>query len=75
MELDVRRDALAEVIATKERQGYWVESQSENEARMIRRGAKRWFGLFGGRRPETREIVRVDERGRPIVESLPSRRY
>jgi hypothetical protein len=70
-----RRDALDEVIARKTRKGYWVESQSETEARLVAPGPKRWFGLFGGRRPETREIVRVDEQGRPSIESLPARRY
>ena len=73
--LDVRRDALAEVIARKVRQGYWVESQSETEARLAARGRKRWFGVFGGRMPETREIVRVDEQGHPSIELLPARRY
>jgi hypothetical protein len=73
--LDARRDALAEVIAGKQRKGYWVESQSDTEARLIARGGKRWFGLFGGRVPETREIVRVDEQGRPSIERLPARRY
>jgi len=73
--LDARRDTLAELIAGKEQKGYWVESQSDTEARLVARGPKRWFGLFGGRRPETREIVRVDEQGRPSVELLPARRY
>ena len=75
MGLDARRDALAEVIAGKERKGYWVESQSDTEARLIARGRKRWLGLLGGRVPETREIVRVDEQGRPSIEPLPARRY
>jgi hypothetical protein len=68
-------DALAVAIEGKLQKGYWVESQSETEARVIRLGRKRWFGLFGGRVPETREIVRVDERGRTSVELLPERRY
>jgi hypothetical protein len=73
--LDVRRDALAEVIASKVRRGYWVESQSDTEARLVARGRKRWFGVFGGRVPETREIVRVDQQGRSRIELLPARRY
>jgi len=73
--VDARRDALAAVIAGKEQEGYWVESRSDTEARLIARGAKRWFGLFGGRVPETREIVRIDEQGRPSIERLPARRY
>jgi hypothetical protein len=68
-------DALAAAIAGKLEQGYWVESQSETEARLICRGRKRWFGLFGGRVPETRELVTVDGAGRTTVERLPDRRY
>jgi hypothetical protein len=68
-------DSLEEAIAVRLRQGYWVESQSESEARLIRRGRKRWFAVFGSRLPERREIVRVDSRGRTTVEVLPARRY
>jgi hypothetical protein len=73
--LDVMRDALAAVIASKVQKGYWVESQSDTEARLIARGRKRWFGIFGGRVPETREIVTVDQHGRARIEPLPARRY
>jgi hypothetical protein len=71
---DARRDALAEVIASKARKGFWVESESEAEARLIARGRKRWL-VWGGRVPETRQIVRVDLQGRTSIESLPARRY
>jgi hypothetical protein len=73
----VRRDVLVEVIASKLREGDWVESQSETEteARLVALGRKRWFGVFGGRAPETREIVRMDEQGRTRIELLPARRY
>jgi hypothetical protein len=67
--------ALDDVLATKVSKGYWIESQSEHEARLVRRGRKRWLGLFGGRVPERREIVRVDADGRASVETLPARRY
>jgi hypothetical protein len=78
---DVRRDVLVEVITSKLREDYWVESQSETEteteteARLVVLGRKRRFGVFGGRAPEAREIVRVDERGRTRIELLPARRY
>jgi hypothetical protein len=71
----MKRGALDELIASKVRKGYWVESQSGAEARLVARGRKRWFGVFGGRVPETREIVRVDEQGRATIERLPARRY
>jgi hypothetical protein len=75
--MDVRRDVLVEVITSKLREDYWVESQSETEteARLVALGRKRWFDVFGGRVPETRGIVRVDERGRTRIELLPARRY
>lgn len=72
---EVRHSALADAVASKVRKGYWVESQSETEARVIRRGRKRWLGVYGGRVPETREIVTVNEQGRTSVERLPARRY
>ena len=75
MKTKTRAEGLEEAIAIKERRGFRVESQSVTEARVIRRGRKRWFGIFGGRLPETREILRVDERGRTTVEQLPRRRY
>jgi hypothetical protein len=75
--MDVRRDVLVEVITSKLREDYWVESQSETEteARLVALGRKRWFDVFGGRVPEKRGIVRVDERGRTRIELLPARRY
>jgi hypothetical protein len=75
VDLQTRAEALEEAIAIKERRGFRVESQSGTEARVIRLGRKRWLGIFGGRLPETREILRVDERGRTTVEQLPPRRY
>ena len=71
--LDERRDALAGLIATKLEQGYWVESQSDTEARLIARNRKRWF--VGARLPEKRELATVDEQGRTSIERLPDRRY
>jgi hypothetical protein len=75
VDLRARAEALEEAIAIKERRGFRLESQSETEARVIRIGRKRWFGIFGGRLPETREILRVDEHGQTTVEQLPPRRY
>ena len=72
--LDERRDALTALIASKEQQGYWVESQTDTEARLIARSRKSWFGV-GARRPEKRELAKVDEQGRTSVERLPDRRY
>lgn len=72
--LDERRDALAGLIASKLRQGYWVESQSDTEARLIARNRKSWFGL-GTRLPEKRELATVDDEGRTSIERLPARRY
>ena len=72
---DMPAGALAEAIEGKVRKGYWVESQSGTEARVVLRGRKRWLGLFGGRLPERREIVRLDGDGRARVELLPQRRY
>jgi hypothetical protein len=66
---------LEHAIAVRLRQGFWVESRSETEARLVRRGRKRWLGVFGGRVPERREVVRVDAEGRTTVEVLPARRY
>ncbi len=75
----MRRDVLVEVIASKLPEGYWAESQSETEteteARLVALGRKRWFGVFGGRVPEAREIVRVDEQARTRIELLPAQRY
>jgi hypothetical protein len=68
-------EALAEAIAAKLQDGYWVESQSESEARLVLIGRKRWFGLFGGRLPERREVMRIGDDGRASVELLPERRY
>jgi hypothetical protein len=75
VDLQTRAEALEEAIAIKERRGFRVESQSGTEARVIRLGRKRWLGIFGGRLPETPEILRVDERGQTTVEQLPLRRY
>ena len=75
VDLQTRAEALEEAVASKVRRGFRVESQSGTEARVIRRGRKRWFGIFGGRLPETREILRVDECGQTKVEHLPPRRY
>ena len=75
MKTKTRAEWLQEAIAFKERRGFRVESQSETEARVIGRNRKRWFGIFEGRLPETREILRVDERGQTTVEQLPRRRY
>jgi hypothetical protein len=72
---DLPSRALADAIAGKVRKGYWVESQSDSEARLVMLGRKRWFGLFGGRLPERREILRLDDEGRPKVELMPQRRY
>jgi hypothetical protein len=72
---DPASDPLEKAIAVRLRRGYRVVSQSESEARLIRRGRKRWFGVFGGRLPERPEIVRVDPEGRTTVEVLPARRY
>lgn len=72
---DERTAALAQVVASKVERGFWVESQSATEARLIAPGRKRWLGLFGPRVPERREIVRVDEQGRTRLERLPARRY
>jgi hypothetical protein len=72
--LDVRRDALAELIAGKLAQGYWVESQTDTEARLIARSRKSWL-VAGPRLPERRELAKVDEQGRTSVERLPARRY
>jgi hypothetical protein len=66
--------ALEEAIAGRLRKGFWIESQSETEARLVRRGRKRWLAV-GGRLPERREVVRVDSEGRTTVEVLPTRRY
>jgi cold shock CspA family protein len=72
--LDVRRDALAGLIADKALHGYWVESQTDTEARLIARNRKSWLGL-GSRLPEKRELAKVDEQGRTSIERLPDRRY
>lgn len=72
--LDVRRDALAGLIAAKALRGYWVESQTDTEARLIARNRKSWLGL-GARLPEKRELAKVDEHGRTSIERLPDRRY
>ena len=72
--LEERRAALATLIAPKLRQGYWVESQSDTEARLIARNRKSWFGL-GARLPEKRELAKVDEQGGTSIERLPDRRY
>ena len=72
--LGQRREALAELIASKEQQGYWVESQTDTEARLIARSRKSWFGV-GARLPEKRELAKVDEQGRTSIERLPARRY
>ena len=69
-----RRDVLAALIATKERHGYWVESQTDTEVRLIARSRKTWFAV-GPRLPEKRELAKVDEQGRTTVERLPARRY
>jgi len=47
----VRRDDLVEVIASKPREGDWVESKTETE--LVALGRRRWFGVFGGRAPES----------------------
>lgn len=65
---------LAKAIAARLRKGYWVESQSASEARLVCTGRKRWLGLFGGRLPEKREVVRLDGQG-TSTEILPKRRY
>ncbi len=72
--LDERRNALAALIESKERQGYWVESQTDTEARLIARSRKTWFAV-GPRLPEKRELARVDEQGKTSIERLPARRY
>ena len=72
--LDERRSALDALIATKLQQGYWVESQSDTEARLIARNRKSWFGI-GSRLPEKRKLAKVDEQGRTSIERLPDRRY
>lgn len=72
--LEARTAALAALISSKEQQGYWVESQTDTEARLIARSRKSWFGL-GGRLPEKRELASVDEQGNTSVERLPDRRY
>jgi cold shock CspA family protein len=72
--LEARRDLLAVLIASKQEQGYWVESQSDTEARLIARNRKRWLAV-GARRPEKRELAKVDENGRTSIERLPDRRY
>jgi cold shock CspA family protein len=69
-----RSNALAGLIASKERQGYRVESQSETEARLIARNRKAWF-IVGARLPEKRELATVDEQGKTNIERLPARRY
>ena len=72
---DVGAGSSDQAIAIRLRKGFWIESQSETEARLVRRGRKRWLGVFGGRVPERREIVRIDAEGRTTVEVLPTRRY
>lgn len=72
--LDARREALAGLIAGKVKQGYWVESQTDTEARLIARSRKKWLG-FGARLPEKRERAKVDEQGETSIERLPDRRY
>jgi cold shock CspA family protein len=72
--LEQRRNALAELIESKERQGYWVESQTDTEVRLIARSRKSWFGV-GARLPEKRELAKVDEQGKTSIERLPARRY
>ena len=73
--LDERREALRHLVEQKLLKGYWVESESETEARVVALGRKQWLGAFGPRHPERREVVSVDEQGRTSVERLPSRRY
>ncbi|MGZ4381365.1 MAG: cold-shock protein [Gaiellaceae bacterium] len=72
--LAARREAQAGLIAGKVKQGYWVESQTDTEARLIARSRKKWLGL-GARLPEKRERAKVDELGRTSIERLPDRRY
>lgn len=69
-----RRHTLAQLIASKERQGYSVESQKETEVRLIARNRKSWF-VIGARLPEKRELATVDEQGQTTIERLPARRY
>jgi len=69
-----RRDVLAALIATKEQHGYWVESQTDTEVRLIARSRKTWLAV-GPRLPEKRVLAKVDEQGRTTVERLPARRY
>lgn len=69
-----RRHALAELIASKVRQGYSIESQKETEVRLIARNRKSWF-VIGARLPEKRELATVDEQGQTTIERLPARRY
>jgi cold shock CspA family protein len=72
--LDARRHALAKLIASKERQGYSVESQKETEVRLIAQNRRSWF-VIGARLPEKRELATVDEQGQTTIERLPARRY
>lgn len=59
-EFELRKQRLARVIATRAKQGYEIESQTETGAVLTITGRKRMFGLRGGEKQRT-ELTLSDE--------------
>jgi hypothetical protein len=61
------RAALGRTIEAKVAQGYRIESQTPEQAVLVRT-SRRWFGLFGG--GETREAASINQWGHPSIQEL-----
>jgi hypothetical protein len=70
LSISERKQRLAETLVAKTEQGYAIESQTDTEATLVTKGQRRWFGMVGSSKAESRQVTSIDEQGRARSRAL-----